>query len=151
MYEDKFMILAVNESKKCAKSQDVPVGCVIVQNGNVISKSHNQKEMKKTSTAHAEVLAIDKACKKLQCANLSGCDMYITFEPCLMCAGAIVGARIQNVYFGAYDKRFGTVDKLAQFATNHHTHFEGGYHIEECQNMLSNFFREIRKNDSNHD
>ena len=151
MYDEKFMRLAILQSEKCKKSKDVPVGCVIVRDKQIISVAHNKKEAKKSSLAHAEILAIKKANKKLKNENLTGCEMYVTFEPCLMCAGAIIGARIKYVYFGAYDNRFSTVKELSQFTTNHHTNFYGGYLKDECSNLLTRFFKEIRANDRNDD
>ena len=101
-YDDKFMKKAIALAKKAGENDEVPVGAVIVKDGEVLSYAFNKRESKKDATAHAEIMAIQKACKKLSDFRLIDCDMYVTLEPCVMCTGAILNARIKNVYFGAY-------------------------------------------------
>ena len=110
MDKNDFMKLAISEGQKCLKTHDVPVGAVIVKNDKVVAFAHNLKEKKRNCLCHAELLAISKASKKLKNFRLSDCDIYVTKEPCLMCMGAILSARIRKVYFGASDKRFGTIN-----------------------------------------
>ena len=144
---DKLDIMKVclEEAKKCYKTGDVPVGAVIVKDGNIIAKSHNKREKNKKTCAHAEILAIEKANKKLKSSRLDGLDIYITKEPCLMCMGAILSARIKTIYFGAYDKRFGTKSLATDNNFNHTCEIEGGILEKECEQILSNFFRSLRK------
>ena len=144
---DKLDIMKVclEEAKKCYKTGDVPVGAVIVKDGNIIAKSHNKREKNNKTCAHAEILAIEKANKKLKSSRLDGLDIYITKEPCLMCMGAILSARIKTIYFGAYDKRFGTKSLATDNNFNHTCEIEGGILEKECEQILSNFFRSLRK------
>ena len=101
--EEKFMKLAISEAKKAEKKDEVPIGAVIVLNGQVIAKAHNLIETTNIATAHAEILAIQKACKNLKSWRLNEAEIYVTLEPCAMCAGAIANARLKKVYFGAYE------------------------------------------------
>jgi len=148
---NKFMTIALNEAKKAYKKREVPVGAVIVRNDIVISKAYNLREHKNTCLAHAEILAIEKACKKLNSWRLDGCTMYVTLEPCLMCAGAITQSRIEKVVIGAMDEKNGVVESIANvFDIETTTKVE--YEIqkeEECSKILSNFFKELRNNKNN--
>lgn len=144
MDKSDYMNLALIEARKCLKSADVPVGAVVVLDGKVIAKAHNAKEKSKMVTAHAEILAINKANKKIKNFRLENAEIYVTKEPCLMCMGAILSARIKKVYFGASDKRFGTRDLAVSNNFNHKCEIEGGILKEECENLLSQFFRSIR-------
>lgn len=140
--DTKFMEYAI---KFATKSKcEVPVGAVVVKQGKVISYAHNTNTKTKISTNHAEVIAINKACKKLKTNKLVGCDIYITKEPCLMCMGAIINSRIENVYFGCYDLRFEVVNKLSNFTFNHNVNIVGGIMEAECAKILSNFFKTLR-------
>ena len=139
-----YMQIAINEASKCSSSLDVPVGAVIVKDGVVIAKAHNQRESKHSTTAHAEILAIEKANKKLNSSRLDGADIYITKEPCLMCMGAILSARIHKIYFGAYDKRFGTMSLAMDNNFNHKCEIEGGICQDICGQMLVDFFKKLR-------
>ncbi|MDD2376879.1 MAG: nucleoside deaminase [Clostridia bacterium] len=145
---NKFMTIALNEAKKAYIKREVPVGAVIVKDDVIISKAHNLREHKNTSLAHAEILAIEKACKKLNSWRLDDCTMYVTLEPCMMCAGAITQSRIQKVVIGAMDEKNGVVESIAKvFDIKTTTKVE--YEIqkeEECSNILSNFFKELRNN-----
>lgn len=125
----------------------MPVGAVIVKDGKVIASAFNKRETSKDATAHAEILAIKKACKKLDDFRLIGCDMYVSLEPCVMCTGAILNARIENVYFGAHITN-GSISakEITQKAElNHKTNFEGGFFEEECSSLVSSYFKQKRK------
>ena len=102
---EKFMKIALKEAKKAELKEEVPIGCVITLDGKVFAKAHNLRQTKRLATAHAEILAIEKACRKLGDWRLDGAEIYVTLEPCAMCAGAIANARIKKVYFGAYEKK----------------------------------------------
>ena len=145
---NKFMALAIKEAQKAANYDEVPIGAVIVVDGKVIAKAHNLMEKKQVATAHAEILAIEKACKKLKSWRLDGAEMYITVEPCAMCAGAIANARIKKVYFGAYESKSGcAVSKfnvLEDSGLNHKVEFEGGIEQEICANIIKNYFKAKR-------
>jgi tRNA(adenine34) deaminase len=146
---EKFMKSAIARAKAAALRGDVPIGAVIVKDGKIISSGRNQREEKKNALKHAEISAIDKACRKLGGWRLCGCDMYVTLEPCAMCAGAIINSRIENVYFGAYDEKagsFGTLADLNEIGYNHKPNVFGGILEKECASLLSDFFRELRNN-----
>lgn len=147
--EDKFMKEALKQAKKAASIGETPIGAVIVHDGAVIARGYNKRETKKNALLHAEVIAIDKACKKLGGWRLPNCDMYVTLEPCPMCAGAIINSRINNVYFGAYDKKSGCGGSVTNLFThgmfNHNVNVQGGIMESECADILSSFFRELRK------
>ena len=132
--------LSVANKSKC----DVPIGAVIVKNGKIISFTHNTNVKSKLSTNHAEILAINKACKKLKTNKLVGCDIYVTKEPCLMCMGAIINSRIENLFFGCYDTRFNVVKNLDNFKFNHSVNIVGGIMEKECALSLSKFFKKLR-------
>ena len=144
----KFMKVALAEAKKAEEKSEVPVGAVIVRDGKIIARAHNVRTTKCDPTAHAEVLALRKAGKKLGVWNLEGCDLYVTKEPCVMCAGAIVLSRIRSVRYGAFDKRFGcggTVLSLTDNPVfNHRAQTSGGYMECECATMLTEFFKARR-------
>ena len=140
--DEKFMRMAIDMANR--GKVEVPVGAVVVCNGKVISKAHNTNVVTKLSTNHAEILAINKACKKMKANKLVDCDIYITKEPCLMCMGAIIGSRIKNVYFGCYDKKFEVVNKLDNFTFNHHVNIQGGILEDDCAKLLSDFFKKLR-------
>lgn len=147
--EEKFMWEAIKQAKKAASIGETPVGAVIVQDGKIIARGYNKRETKKNALMHAEIITIDKACKKLGGWRLPRCDMYITLEPCPMCSGAIINSRIDNVYFGAYDKKSGcagsTVNLFENGMFNHSVNIVGGIMENECAQILSSFFRELRQ------
>ena len=142
--KEYFMKEAIKEAKK--SGLDVPIGAVIVSNNKIIAKAHNKKEKTKCAINHAEVLAIMKASKKLGDFRLSNCDIYVTKEPCLMCVGAILSARIRKVYFGAYDKKYGAVNLFTENNFNHKCEVEGGILEKENGEIISKFFKELRNN-----
>ena len=111
--QEKFMKMAIKEAIKAKEKDEVPIGAVIVKDGVVVAKAHNLMEKTQLATAHAEILAINKACKKLKSWRLDDCDIYCTLEPCFMCAGAILNARIKNLYFGAFEHKSGSA--ISQF------------------------------------
>lgn len=146
--EEFFMREAMKEAEKAADQCEIPVGAVVVWEGEIVGRGHNLRNNDHDATAHAEVVAIRDAGKNLGRWNLTGCDLYVTLEPCAMCAGAIVNARIKNVYYGADDPRFGccgTLMNLASFEKlNHRANVEGGLLGEECSAMLSGYFKALR-------
>ena len=147
--EEKFMKEALKEAKKAYDKLEVPVGAVIVKDGQIIAKAHNLKETKFDTTKHAEILAIQRASKKLNSWRLLDCEMYVTLEPCSMCAGALINSRIKKVYIGASDKKTGAVGSvfnlLEDYTFNHKVEYEKGILQEECENMLKDFFKKLRK------
>ena len=144
-----FMLKALEQAKIAYKKNEVPIGAVIVKDGKVIAEGYNKREKKQNALFHAEIVAINKACKKLKSWRLDDCDIYITLEPCLMCFGAILNARLKNCYFGAYDKSGGSISSnnelLNKSILNHKLNVEGGILNEECADILSTFFEEKRK------
>ena len=147
--KEKFMTLALKEADKAEQKEEVPIGCVIVKDGKVAARAHNLKQTKRLATAHAEVLAIEKACRKLKDWRLEDYEIYVTLEPCAMCAGAIASARIKKAYFGAYEPKGGGVESkfhiLTESGLNHVTEFEGGVMEKECSDKIKAFFRTRRK------
>ncbi len=150
--EERFMRLALSLAKKAAAEGEVPVGAVIVQDGRIVGQGRNRREVAKHALAHAELLAIDEACRTLHGWRLPRSTLYVTLEPCPMCAGAILNARIDRVVFGAYDEKagsFGSVVNLAAYPYNHHPILEGGVLGAECKELLSRFFEELRQKKKN--
>lgn len=147
--QQKFMKVALKEAQKAYNKLEVPVGCVIVKDGKIIAKAHNLKETKTDTTKHAEILAIQKASKKLNSWRLLDCDMYVTLEPCSMCAGAMINSRIRKVYYGAKDYKTGAVGSvfnlLEDYTFNHKVEYESGVLEQECEDILKKFFKELRK------
>lgn len=144
----EFMKIAIEEAKKARTEGEVPVGAVIVKNGEVVAQAHNTREAKKTALGHAEISAIALACEKLSSWRLDDCELYVTMEPCPMCAGAIINARIKTVIFGAYDMKMGSFDSvvnLAQVGYDFTPEIYGGICEEECTKIIKEFFEEIRK------
>ena len=147
--EEKFMKEALKEAKKAYEKLEVPVGAVIVKDGKIIARAHNQKETKFDTTKHAEILAIQKASKKLKSWRLLDCEMYVTLEPCSMCAGAIINSRIKKIYIGTSDEKTGAVGSVfnlfTEYKFNHKVEFEKGILQEDCENILKQFFKNLRK------
>ena len=146
--KELFMKEALKEAKKAYKKAEVPVGAIIVKDDKIIARAYNLKEAKKSALAHAEILAINKASKKLDNWRLTDCDMYVTLEPCAMCMGAIIGARIKNLYIGALDKKSGASGSaidLSEYSLNHKVNIESGFLSEECEKILKDFFHMLRE------
>ena len=146
---EKFMKEAIKRAKKAADMGETPVGAIIVRDGKIIASGYNRRETKKNALMHAEITAIDRACKKLGGWRLIGCDMYVTLEPCPMCAGAIINSRIENLYFGAFDKKAGCAGSVKNLFEpgifNHNVNVVGGILEEECRCLLTDFFRNLRR------
>ena len=146
--EEKFMKEALKQAKKAASIGETPIGAVIVRDGEIIARGYNKRETKKNALLHAEIIAINKACKKLGGWRLPRCEMYVTLEPCPMCAGAIINSRIENLYFGAYDKKAGScgsVVNLFELPYNHRPLCTGGILQERCADTLTGFFKNLRR------
>lgn len=151
--KERYMRMAIEQAQKARRKDEVPIGAVIVLNGKVIAKAYNQTEKRQDATCHAEVSAIKKASKKLKSWRLDGAEIYVTVEPCAMCAGAIANARIKKVYFGAYEKKSGCAQSkypvLSSNGLNHSVESEGGILEDECAFLIKNYFKQKRaaKND----
>ncbi len=147
--QEYFMKQALKEAEKAYKKLEVPVGAVIVKDGKIIARGYNQKETKKDTTKHAEIIAIQKASKKLGSWRLIDCEMYVTLEPCSMCAGAIINSRIKKIYIGTKDEKTGAVGSvlnlLEDYKFNHKVEIESGIMQKECEKILKDFFKELRK------
>jgi tRNA(adenine34) deaminase len=139
---DQFMELAIKEAKKAFDHGEVPIGAVVVKNGEVIAKGHNKREKSMNAICHAEILAITKACKKLGNWRLSDCDIFVTVEPCMMCMGALYNARIRGLYYGCENRSNGEfqIDKSKPIQ-NHYLETTGGIKESECRELMSKFFR----------
>lgn len=145
--DKKIMQLAISEAKKAATENEVPVGAVIVKDGVVLAAAHNMREQKQNALSHAEIEAINLACKNLGSWRLDGCEMYVTLEPCPMCTGAIINARIKTVIFGAFDKNAGCMDSvinLCDYPLGHKVEIYAGICEDECQKLLQDFFENLR-------
>lgn len=146
----KYMKIALKEAQKANDIDEVPIGAVIVMDGKVISQAHNLREKNQSATAHAEVLAINKACKKLNTWRLNGCILYVTLEPCTMCVGASILSRVDGVVYGAKDPKGGSLGSLYDISLikgfNHYPWVVSGMCEEESSEMLKNFFKNKRKN-----
>lgn len=149
MEHKDFMALAIQAARMSAAEGEVPVGAVIVRNGEVVSVGRNRRETVKDALSHAEIEAIRTACAALGGWRLWECEMFVTLEPCPMCAGAILNARIRKVTFGAYDAKNGAVEsvmRMFDYPFTHKPQYEGGVQESECAALLSDFFRDLRKN-----
>lgn len=144
-----YMKKALKEAKKAYDKLEIPVGAIIVKDGKIIARAHNQKETKFDTTKHAEILAIQKASKKLKSWRLIDCEMYVTLEPCTMCAGAIINSRIKKIYIGASDEKTGAVGSVLNlfddYKFNHKPEYEKGILEQECSEILKRFFKDLRK------
>ena len=149
--KEYFMKQALKQAKKAYEKLEVPVGVVIVKDNKIISRAYNQKEEKNNPIKHAEIIAIEKACKKLNNWRLNDCEMYVTLEPCPMCAGAIVNSRIKKVYIGAAQQKTGAcgskVNIIEEYKTETKVDVEFDLLKQECLNILQEFFKELRKKD----
>ncbi len=143
-----FMREAIRLAKQAREEDEVPVGAVVVKDGKIIAKASNKRESYKCATSHAEVLAIEEACRALGGWRLPGVTLYVTMEPCVMCGGAIINARVPRVVYGAKDYRFGALGSaldLAKIPLNHTPCVIGGVLADECAELLSSYFKTKRK------
>jgi len=140
---------ALKEAKKAELIDEVPIGCVIVKDDKIIARGHNQRETNQSPIGHAEIVAINKASKKLKSWRLEGCDIYVTLEPCIMCSGAIIQSRINKVYYGASDPKGGalgsSINVLEASNINHHPEVISGVLKEECSSIITNYFKAKRQ------
>lgn len=147
--DESFMKQAVKQAKKAYDKLETPIGCVIVHEDKIIARGYNKRNMKKNTLAHAEILAINKASKVLGDWRLEDCTMYVTLEPCPMCAGAIVQARIPRVVIGSMNPKAGCAGSVLNFlqqdGLNHQVEVTKGVLAEECSGLMTSFFRELRK------
>ena len=147
--KEYFMKEALLEAKKAYKKLEIPVGAVIVKDGEIIARAHNIKEEKKDTTKHAEILAIQRASKKLETWRLNDCEMYVTLEPCPMCAGAIIQSRLKKIYIGTMDEKTGAcgsvLNLLEDYKFNHKVEAEKGILKDDCEKMLKEFFVMLRE------
>ena len=147
--DEKYMKESMKQAKKAALIEEVPIGCVIVYEDQIIARGYNKRNLKKNTLAHAEIIAMNKASKVIGDWRLEDCTMYVTLEPCPMCAGAIVQARIPRVVIGSMNPKAGcagsVLNVLQTEGFNHQVVVESGVLGEECSEMLSGFFRELRK------
>ena len=144
---EKYMRLALGLAKKAALADEVPVGCVVIFDGKIVGRGKNARETKQNALCHAEITAIEQACKKIGSWRLCDCDLYVTLEPCPMCAGAIINSRVRNVYFGAHDKKAGacgSVLNLFEYPFNHKPTCTGDVLGRECAQILTDFFKRLR-------
>ncbi len=146
---EKYMRLAIKEAIKAEQMDEVPIGAVIVKDDKVIAKAHNLKERDNQATYHAEILAIQKASKKLGTWYLKDCDLYVTLEPCMMCMGACVLSRVRHIYYGTNDPKGGAVESVIQFKEikrlNHYPELTPYILKEECSQLLKDFFKKKRE------
>lgn len=147
--DEKYMREAIKQARKAAKIDEVPIGCVIVYDDKIIARGYNRRNTDKSTLAHAEIIAIRKAAKVIGDWRLEDCTMYITLEPCPMCAGAIVQARIPRVVVGAMNPKAGcagsVINLLQMDGFNHKAELTSGILVDECRTMLQDFFKEMRK------
>lgn len=147
MEDNDFMKAALELAFLAAEEGEVPVGAVVTLGGEIVGRGRNRREKAKNALAHAEIEAINDACSKLGGWRLWQCDMFVTLEPCPMCAGAIINSRIKRVVFGAYDKKSGSCESIVNLFDlpyNHKPQLEGGFMQEECSAILSEFFKQLR-------
>lgn len=147
--QERYMKEALKEAIKAYKKEEVPVGAIIVKDEEIIARAHNLKETKRDTTKHAEILAIQKASKKIGAWRLEGAEMYVTLEPCTMCAGAIINARIRKVIIGTEDPKTGAcgsvLNLFEDYTFNHKPECETGVMKEECEKILKEFFKNLRQ------
>lgn len=148
MNDADFMREAISLAKLAAEDGETPVGAVVVKNGEIIGRGRNRREGQKNALAHAELEAVEEACRTLGGWRLLECEMFVTLEPCPMCAGAIINSRIRRLVFGAYDKKSGScgsVVDLFSLPYNHSPQKEGGFMENECSELLKSFFTDVRR------
>ena len=151
MNNNDYMSIALEEARLAALENEVPVGCVIVKDNEIIARTHNTRQKNKSAINHAEIMAIDIACKKLNSWQLDGCTLYVTLEPCVMCAGAILQARIKKVVYAAKEPKFGACGSILnifdnfEYKFNHEVEVIEGVLEEEAKQLLKDFFKNLRK------
>ena len=147
--DEKFMLQALKEAEKSAALDEVPVGAVIVKDNKIIARGHNLREKTHDPTSHAEIVAVRKACKKLNSWRLEGCSIYVTIEPCAMCAGTLLWSRIERIVFGANDPKGGALGSSFELFRvkniNHHPEITKGVLGDRCGSLISNFFKKKRE------
>ena len=146
--KEKFMKEAIKQAKKAYDKEEIPVGAVIVKDGKIIARGYNKKEEKKDTTQHAEIIAIQKASRKIGAWRLQDCEMYVTLEPCAMCTGALIQARLKRVYIGTMDPKTGAcgsvLSLLEDYKFNHKVEVETNIMQKECEKILKDFFKYLR-------
>lgn len=151
--KEKFMKEALKEAKKAYDKDEIPVGAIIVKDNKIIARAHNLKEGKNNAICHAEILAIQKACKRLGSWRLLDCEMYVTLEPCSMCAGALINSRIRKIYIGTSDEKTGAcgskLNLLKDYKFNHNIEIEKYILKDECEKILKDFFKNLRERKKN--
>lgn len=152
--DEEYMRVALSLANEAAAEGEAPIGAIIVRDGEIVGTGRNRREKDKNALGHAEIEAIDNACRSLGGWRLIGCSMYVTLEPCPMCAGAIINSRIERVVFGAYDKKAGScgsVINLFELPYNHKPELVGGVLEKECSAALTDFFKNLRRLKQNTD
>lgn len=147
MIDEKFMREALNEAQRSLQNDEVPIGAVVVKNGEVIARAHNTRNQSRNAVEHAELVAIERACKHLNDWRLTGCDLYVTLEPCVMCLGACYNARISNLYFGAFDVSGEGCIQISEMigrTLNHELTIRGGILDKDCSQILTDYFKSKR-------
>ena len=146
--KEKFMKEAIKQAKKAYDKEEIPVGAVIVKDGKIIARGYNKKEEKKDTTQHTEIIAIQKASRKIGAWRLQDCEMYVTLEPCAMCTGALIQARLKRVYIGTMDPKTGAcgsvLNLLEDYKFNHKVEVETNIMQKECEKILKDFFKYLR-------
>ena len=147
--DETWMLESLKEAKKAYCIDEVPIGAIIVKNNKIISRAHNKKETTKIATAHAEIIAIERACKKLKNWHLDDCTLYVTVEPCLMCAGALIQSRIKKLVYGAPNSKFGYIESIEKILqkkeNNHQVEVESGILQKQCAELMKQYFIQKRK------
>ena len=144
---EQFMLEAIRQAKISAAQDEVPIGAVIVKDGEIIARAHNTRNKSRNAVDHAEIVAIQQACRALNDWRLTGCDLYVTLEPCVMCLGACYNARISNLYFGAFDlsgKGCVQLSEMIGRTLNHELTIQGGVLDKECSQILTDYFKKKR-------
>lgn len=146
--KEEFMKEAIKQAKKAYDKEEIPVGAIIVKDGKIIARGYNKKEEKKDTTQHAEIIAIQKASRKIGAWRLQDCEMYVTLEPCVMCTGALIQARLKKVYIGTMDPKTGAcgsvLNLLEDYKFNHKVEVETNIMQKECEKILKDFFKYLR-------
>ena len=146
--KEKFMKEAIKQARKAYDKEEIPVGAVMVKDGKIIARGYNKKEEKKDTTQHAEIIAIQKASRKIGAWRLQDCEMYVTLEPCAMCTGALIQARLKRVYIGTMDPKTGAcgsvLNLLEDYKFNHKVEVETNIMQKECEKILKDFFKYLR-------